>query len=84
MPEEHRRPNGDLAQGYYCVSIAELARLPDAERKRLEGLSLSALIAGVERVGFECEGGPLANFTEWTELKARIAELSRLVPRPIV
>lgn len=19
MPEEHRRPNGDLAQGYYCA-----------------------------------------------------------------
>lgn len=49
------------------------ARLPKHERSRLERLSVSDLVAGIERCGFECEGAPLINFTEWTELKERIA-----------
>jgi hypothetical protein len=34
--------------------------------------SISQLIEAIERVGFECEGGPLVNFMDWIELKKRL------------
>lgn len=61
--------------------IVALSKLPEPVRERLQAMSISKLIDGIERASFECEGGPLINFTEWLELKARIAELSRLIPR---
>jgi hypothetical protein len=51
---------------------ANLKNLPQSERIRLESMSLPALIAAIERADFQCEGGPLKNFTCWLELKVRV------------
>lgn len=52
---------------------ASLSQLPQQEKDRLERLSISDLITVIEGADFECEGGPLSNFIEWMELKARCA-----------
>lgn len=43
--------------------------------------SIAQLLDTIEGVGFECEGGPLKNLREWTELKRRIANFQRIEQR---
>jgi hypothetical protein len=63
----------DHGTKFMSDAATKFEELPGRERTRLSGLSIPDLIAGIERVGFECHGGPLVNYTEWLALKARIA-----------
>jgi len=62
-------------------SESRLAGLPPAVRERLNATSLTILIETIEGDGYENVGGPLTNRIEWLELKARIAQLCRMIPR---
>lgn len=43
-------------------------------------ITVQALIDQLENYyDFQCEGGPLRNCVEWRQLKARIADLERLL-----